>query len=225
MSKLEMHVHTAECDGCATVKARDIVKMYHDHGYDGLVITDHYNVNFQDWLLQCMGRGPDVPHHDLMERWMRGYYEARDEGEKLGFTVLLGAELRFDNCPNEFLIYGLEEDFFYQTPLLNHLSGLQELDSVLPEEACVFMAHPFRNGMVVLFPFPLMGIEVINGRTETIRNDMARMYAEHYGKRMLAGSDFHTPKDFAKGGIITSAEIRTSADLSAALRSGEYTVF
>lgn len=49
MAKFEMHVHTAECDMVAQVGAAEIVKLYHDAGYDGMVITDHYFSLFYEW--------------------------------------------------------------------------------------------------------------------------------------------------------------------------------
>ena len=42
MPKFETHLHTAECDKYAFVKARDAVRMYKEAGYDGMVVTDHY---------------------------------------------------------------------------------------------------------------------------------------------------------------------------------------
>ena len=33
MSKIETHLHTAECDKCAHVSAKDIVHLYKDAGY------------------------------------------------------------------------------------------------------------------------------------------------------------------------------------------------
>ncbi|MBQ3141832.1 MAG: PHP domain-containing protein, partial [Clostridia bacterium] len=188
MGKFELHVHTAECDKVARVGGAEIVRMYADAGYDGLVITDHYFSLFFDWFSEEL---TNADHKAIIDHWLRGYHAARNEGEKLGFTVLPGAEVRFDGTINDYLVYGLEEDFFYHAPLLNRLSGLEELLQVLPPEVCVVQAHPFRNKMTVCDPAPLFGIEVHNGGTEPFRNHLARLFAEHYGKPMTAGSDFH----------------------------------
>ena len=221
MEKFEMHVHTLENDKCAHVCAADIVKLYHDAGYSGMVVTDHYFSLFYEWfgqeLLGCN-------HHEMIHRWLKGYYLARNEGEKIGFTVLPGAEVRFDGMTNDYLIYGVDEDFFYSAPLLNRLKGVEELIDILPDDACVVLAHPFRNNMTVCDPAPLFGIEVQNGGTDAFRNKMARLYAEHYGKRMTSGSDFHARNHLGKGGIITEKKIITPSDISAVLRSGEYSI-
>ena len=220
MGKYEMHVHTAECDICAHVAAKDIVRMYQQKGYSGLVITDHYFAMSFDWFADDLTEGT---HCEFVDRWLRGYREAKKEGDKIGMTVLLGAEVRLDGPNiNDYLIYGIDEDFLFRAPYLNRLSSLQELISVLPENACVVQAHPFRDNMTVQSPDLLFGIEVNNGGTELFRNDLARTFAAHYGKPMLSGSDFHHADHLARGGISTDADIQSIQDLVQALRSGNY---
>lgn len=220
MGKYEMHVHTAECDICAHVAAKDIVRMYQQKGYSGLVITDHYFAMSFDWFADDLTEGT---HYEFVDRWLRGYREAKKEGDKIGMTVLLGAEVRLDGPNiNDYLIYGIDEDFLFRVPYLNRLSSLQELISVLPENACVVQAHPFRDNMTVQNPDLLFGIEVNNGGTEPFRNDLAKTFAEHYKKPMLSGSDFHHADHLARGGIITDTDIRSIQDLVRVLRSGNY---
>lgn len=215
-----MHVHTAECDICAAVPAKEIVRMYHDLGYKGLVITDHYFAMSFDWFREDLSQGTS---REFTDRWLRGYQEAKKEGDKLGMTVLLGAEVRLDGPNiNDYLVYGIDEDFLYRAPLLNRLGSLQELISVLPENTCVVQAHPFRDNMTVQSPELLFGIEVNNGGTEPFRNDLARIFAAHYGKPMLSGSDFHHKDHLARGGIITDTDIQSIQDLVKVLRSGNY---
>ena len=43
MYQYELHTHTAEVSRCAASAAADTVALYREHGYDGLVITDHYS--------------------------------------------------------------------------------------------------------------------------------------------------------------------------------------
>ena len=225
MYRYELHVHTAECDLAAAATASELVRRYCDAGYHGMVVTDHYFSLFYEWFAPEL-RGLD--HRAVMERRLRGYYNARNEGEKLGFTVLPGAEVRFDRSPcgiNDFLIYGCEEEFFLTAPRLNELTSLDELKAILPENACVVLAHPFRVKMTVMDPAPLFGIEAHNGLTEPFRNAMAEDYARHFGKPVTSGSDCHHPDHACKGGIETPHIIRTPRDLTDVLRSGEYTLY
>ena len=50
MPKYDLHVHTAECDLVVHESAKEIVHLYQDAGFDGLVITDHYFSIFFDWF-------------------------------------------------------------------------------------------------------------------------------------------------------------------------------
>lgn len=220
MYRYELHSHTAECDRDARLSARELVRLYHAAGYDGMVITDHYIERFYTLWFPEDVRG--LTHEQQVTRWLRGYRTAREEGEKIGFTVLPGAEVRFDGRPNDYLLYGLHEEFFYTVPRLNGLSGVSELLSLLPEGVCAVHAHPFRDGMEVADPRGLFGIEAFNGGTDPFRNALARTYAEHYGLAMTSGSDIHDLSRLAMGGIETQQRIRTPEDLVRVLRSGSY---
>jgi len=220
MYKYELHSHTSECDRDAHLSAKELVHLYKEAGYDGMVITDHYIERFYTLWFPEDVKG--LTHEQQVTRWLRGFRTAREEGEKIGFTVLPGAEVRFDDYPNDYLLYGLHEDFFYTVPRLNELKDVQELLSLMPEDVCVVHAHPFRDGMAVATPRGLFGIEVYNGGTEKFRNQMARQFADHYALAMTSGSDIHDMSRLAKGGIMTERRISTPEDLSAVLRSGEY---
>ena len=78
--------------------------------------------------------------------------------------------------------------------------------------------------MTVCNPELLFGIEVYNGGTPPFRNEMARIYAEHYGKAMTSGSDVHGACAVARGGICTEEYIKSSRDLVRVLREGKYSL-
>lgn len=221
MYKYELHAHTAECDKAAALSGAELVKAYADKGYSGMVITDHYFSLFFDWFRDELA-GKD--HQQIISRWLNGYYSARSEGEKIGFTVLSGAEVRIDDTINDYLIYGLEEQDLYALPLLNRMKSIDEVIDALPEYACVVQAHPFRNNMTVCDPSRLFGIEAYNAGTEKFRNQMAKSFAEHYQKAMTSGSDCHGEGAVGKGGIITARPIRFPADLTSILRCGDYSL-
>ncbi len=219
MYKYELHAHTSECDLAAHLSAKDLVRLYKDAGYDGMIITDHYFKTFFDWF---EGELSGYTHEQTVRRWLKGYYTAREEGERIGFTVLPGAEVRVRDTINDYLIYGLHEEFFYTAPRLNELNSIEELFPLLPDGALVVHAHPFRDNMTVRTPRGLFGIEVHNGGTDAFRNALARQFAEHYRLRMTSGSDIHAIDKLAKGGIVTEKRIRTPEDLVSVLRDGRY---
>ncbi len=220
--KYELHAHTSECDRCAHLSARELVHLYKNAGYDGMVITDHYIEYF--YTLWFPDEIEGLTHEQQVTRWLKGFHTAKEEGDKIGFVVLPGAEVRFNGYPNDYLIYGLQEDFFYIVPRLNELQDVYELLSLLPPDVCVVQAHPFRDEMVVTTPKGLFGLEVYNGGTEKFRNEIARQFACHYKLAMTSGSDIHSMDRLAKGGIMTTMKIETPKDLIAVLRNGEYSL-
>ena len=218
--KYELHSHTKECDRGAQLSAGELVRLYKDAGYDGIVITDHYIERFYTrWFPEDV---KGLTHEQQVRRWLRGFYTAKEAGDKIGFTVLPGAEVRLDGHANDYLIYGLHEEFFYTVPRLNELKDVNELLALLQPDVCVVQAHPFRDGMEVANPAGLFGLEVFNGGTEKFRNEMARQFALHYEMPMTSGSDIHGINRLAKGGIITDVRIKTPEDLVKVLRSGSY---
>lgn len=40
--KYDLHVHTSSVSPCAHVAAEEVVKLYQQAGYQGVVITDHF---------------------------------------------------------------------------------------------------------------------------------------------------------------------------------------
>ena len=219
MYKYELHAHTAECDLVARLSGAELVRAYAEKGYSGMVITDHYFSIFFDWFGKEL---EGATHRQILDRWLRGFDSARNEGEKIGFTVLPGAEVRIDGTINDYLVYGLEVEDLYRLPLLNRMASIDQVLDILPAHTCVVHAHPFRNHMTVLDPCRFFGIEVHNGGTEPFRNALARTWAEHFGKAMTSGSDCHGPGGVAQGGIITDTPIRTPAELTNVLRHGKY---
>lgn len=219
MYKYELHAHTSECDLVAKLSGGELVRAYADQGYSGIVITDHYFSIFFDWFREEL---EGKSHKEIIDRWLRGYESARNEGEKIGFTVLPGAEVRIDGTINDYLVYGLEIEDLYRLPLLNRMASIDEVLDILPERTCVVHAHPFRENMTVRDPSRFFGIEVHNGGTDAFRNQLAKAWAEHYGKAMTSGSDCHGPWAVGKGGIITENPIYTPTDLVQVLQGRNY---
>ena len=44
--RLEMHAHDCEVSPCAVIKAKELVDGYKEAGYDGIVITNHFDNSF-----------------------------------------------------------------------------------------------------------------------------------------------------------------------------------
>lgn len=218
MMKYELHAHTKENDVVVTMTAPEIVRAYKDAGYDGIVITNHFFDYMFEWYKdELAGRG----HRGIIDYYLTGYRLAKRTGDEIGVRVLMGMELRFSGTINDYLVYGIDEDFLYGSPLLTALD-LDRFLEILPPGALVYQAHPFRDDMVVTDPKKLFGIETYNGATPPQRNEMAEVWARSFGLKEISGSDFHRIQHLARGGVVFQNDVTTEAELARELRAERY---
>ena len=92
--KIELHAHTSPVSSCSEIKPAKLVQMYAELGYSAVCITNH------------LARG----RSDNAEYYLADYYAAKEAGEKKGLSVLLGAELRFPDYSNDYLVYGIDPE-------------------------------------------------------------------------------------------------------------------
>ncbi len=216
--KYELHCHTSDVSRCASSSAEEAVKFYKERGYDGVVITDHYSP--QTFLFFSA-----LFPHKYIDRYVKGYKRARElAGED--FTVLLGCEVRFFFTIDDFLIYGVTEEFLRNSGNLM-IYYLKRLFKLCEKNSLILLeAHPFRELRFSHNPRYLHGCEVFNGKDKgKPANRKARKWAEKNGFGVVtSGGDFHNKKATNPGGIITDEPIKTNEDLLRILRSGNYTL-
>ncbi len=216
--KWELHAHCSEISPCGRVPAREVVNNYHENGYDGLVLTDHYNAKT---LLTLPGSGAEK-----VENWLNGYRLAREAGEKCGLTVLFGLEATLTCNENDFLILGVSPDFLRANPNL-HLGTLRQLHQAVRQAGgLLIQAHPYRDE--ICFPEnaqDLDGVEVFNGcPRHDNHNDRTRAFAkEHPHLICTSGSDYHRLQDLGLGGIETERNIQSGAELVKCLKENAFT--
>ncbi len=193
---IDTHVHTAEVSSCGKVPACELVELYAAKKYDALIITDHY---YRDYF-ESLGAGSWKEKTDI---YLTGYRKAKAKGEKLGLKILLGIELRFDISPNDYLVYGMDEEFLYNNPELYKMVPSDFYAFKKGKGLAFYQAHPFRKNMTVEKTEYIDGIEVMNGNPRHDSNNLlAYRHAEQNKLRMLSGSDFHQRQDLAGGGVI-----------------------
>lgn len=214
--KTELHAHTSEVSPCGHVTAPEVADRFIKEGYSSLVITNHYSAYIINNLTGTW--------REKMDYYMRPYYLMREHaGDRL--HVILGCELRFEGNINDYLIYGITEEFLRENPDLHKMS-LRSFAPLARENGfLVVQAHPFRNGIEIVPPELLDGMETFNGTPSYDgRNTIADAWAKRYDLIRTSGSDFHNPDQYGTGGILTSAAIRTGEELVAVLKSGNYTL-
>lgn len=218
--KFELHAHTMENDVCVNMSADEIVRAYKNIGYDGIVITNHYFYWMFEWYKDEI---EGLDHKGLIDLYLRGYRKAKKTGDEIGMTVLMGLELRFDGTINDYLVYGMDEDFLYKAPVLNRMN-LDSFLKIMPPNALIYQAHPFRDEMEVTDPCKLFGVEVYNGGTEKRRNDIADLWADSYCLKKISGSDFHRIEHLGRGGVIFEKNPTTNEDFLKMLKEEQYSL-
>lgn len=214
--KYELHCHTKETSLCGQVPAAEIVKMYKESGYSGIVITDHYSpMTFKPSRVWR-------PQTD-MDFYLKGYKEALKCSDE-NFTVLLGMEIRYYATANDYLVYGVTEDFLKNNGNLMKLYTKKFYKLAKENNMLVVQAHPFRNSLMIRISTDYLdGAEVHNGKADLESNLKSAKWADEHNMAIrISGSDFHRPNNLATGGIITDEPIKTNDDLLRILRSGNY---
>lgn len=210
----DLHVHTNEVSFCGFVSGKEVAQLYAEAGYSGIVITDHY---YDGFFNEVSGTW-----ENKVKQYLSGYLEAKAEGAKHGLDVFLGIEIKFSGSLDDYLVYGISEEFLLQYPKLYNL-GLPELSKLVREQGLIlYQAHPFRSYCNPADPKYLDGIEVFNGnpRHES-HNDQAEAYANKHQLKMISGSDFHQHQDLAIGGVYFSEKIRDNQHLVTALNNSQ----
>lgn len=138
--KIDMHVHTSTVSRCAKVEPKEVVRLYTEAGFDGIVVTDHYYEEYFDSL-------GEMSWKQKMDCYFSGYREAKEAaGNEL--KVFWGIEFKNVECDNDFLVYGLTEEFLYQNPELYKLSLKEALEKFREVGTMIIQAHPVRIRMV-----------------------------------------------------------------------------
>lgn len=214
----ETHLHTKEISMCAVVSAKEIPAFYKEKGFSVLIVTDHYN----KWTLENLS----MDKNEQITLWLEGYRTVKRVGEKIGLQVLLGMELTLIGAPEDYLIYGIDEEFLYKYPEFSELSLNKVYDIAVKEGLLIYQAHPFRE---YLKPAPLEfinGVEVYNGNPRhKSHNDKAVDYAKKNSLLKIAGSDFHQIEDLGRGGIYLPKNINDNKQLVSYLKSNKVKLF
>jgi len=223
--RIEMHIHTSEVSPCARCTAAEAVRRCISKGYDGMVVTDHFN---EDASRATMKTKELAPWQARVDFFLRGH-RAAVAAAPAGFAVLLGMELRFmEQGINEYLVYGFDEQFLYGNEGIDRLDIKKFSDIARMSGFLLAQAHPFRWGMALTPAKLLDGLEVYNGNSHhASHNDFAALWARRHGLLPLSGSDYHggdTDHGMAPGGIRLREPVRNEKELVKAVKERRYTM-
>ena len=221
MFKIELHMHTKYGSCCGQMDEKALVAGYLKAGYSAGVVTDHYCRDSFDY----MGISPRQGKACL-ERFLEGYRRVAAEGAAQGLKVYRGAEVRFDDNFNDYLLLGYS-DALLADPEKVFSMGLEAFSKLVRAEgALLIQAHPFRWMCAPADHRWLDGVEVCNMHPgHNSQNDKAAEYADRWpGLIRTSGSDCHEPHHLGRGGIAAETLPEDEAGLVSLLRSGAYTL-
>ena len=175
------------------------------NGFSGLVVTDHLHPEYLSRI--------DTQHNwdMVMDHYLTGYHASKKRGDEVGLDVILGAEFRFPENDNDYLVYGIDEQWLRSNPYACCMSA-QEFYDKYHNEVRIIHAHPFRKGSAPVQETAIHGAEIINDNPRHENNNdkalaMCRRHPEYY---RLAGSDTHRNGDEARAGVILPERVKDS---------------
>ncbi len=182
--RMELHAHTSPASACSQISPKEMVDTYKGIGYDAVVITNHFNY-----------QPSDVSKEDYIDRYLYDFEQTKLYGDQMGIKVYLGAEIRFTDSNNDYLVYGVDRAMLSEIYDLLPL-GLENFRKNYSMQGSTFVqAHPMRDGMDEIDSSLLDGIEVFNMHPgHNSRVGMVSVYAKKNNISIItAGSDFHHP--------------------------------
>lgn len=220
MYKIETHLHTSHVSRCGHLDAGELAERYAGAGFGGIIVTDHFNRITFDYL----GLDPAGPG-DKVGAFLEGWRRLKEEGTRRGLRVYKGAELRFDECENDYLLYGWPDELLSDPEAVFRMGVAAFAPLARAAGAVMFQAHPYRRSCTPAIACYLDGVEVrnTNPRHENY-NDRAEEYAAQFGLPRLEGSDCHQVGDEARAGILVEELPEDSRAMAQLIRAGRYTL-
>ena len=187
MYRYETHCHTSPVSACGKATVEETVRFYKRLGYDGIFITNH----FLDGNICHEMR--DRSYEEKIHFYFSDYEKGVLLGREIGLKVFPGVEMSYKGT--DFLIYGPGKDWYLAHPEIMEMKKSEELPFLMQTGALVVQAHPYREDYYIdhirLFPRSVHAVEIINTSQAQHMNEMAALYARHYGLLETAGSDNH----------------------------------
>lgn len=212
--KIELHAHTRPVSACSEITTSELVHIYKNIGFDAVVLTNHFGFNEK------------FTKTEYIKRYMNDFYEAEQEGIKVGVKVYLGAELRFTENYNDYLLFGVNEKILEEIWEYLPFGAVNFRKEYKMPNSAFIQAHPMRDGNNPISSEYLDGVEVFN----MLPKHNSRIgLAAHFAKKekislITVGSDFHNLNKNYEGlsALRTDRLPDDSFDLAKILKSGNY---
>ncbi len=219
--RYETHMHSNQGSRCGRSSAADMVRAYHDAGYAGAVLTDHFI-----WGNTAVPK--ELPWEERMQRYYDAYLSAKPVAEELDFDLMFGIEHFYGNW-KEMLVYGMPVEFWKENSDLPDISVEELGERIHAAGGFISHAHPYRMRPEYMTAFyePVItmcdAIEVYNFSDPDESNQKAAELARRTGLIPTSGADSHFTAfpGIGQAGMAFDHRLHNSAELIAALRAGE----
>lgn len=212
--RYETHCHSSQCSRCAHSSAQELVSAFHQAGYAGLVLTDHF-------IHGNTAVDTALPWEAQMRRYYGAYLDAKAAAQGLDFDVIFGIEHAYGGG-QEVLCYGIDLDFLLSNPDIPQLSLAEFAERVHGYGGILIQAHPYRyGGWEVPVRLDLVdGIEVYNAGNPPQKNAMALEKASERPCIQTSGGDIHYihSDNVGMAGIALPYRVHDEKELAAALK-------
>lgn len=232
--KYETHLHTSESSACGSSSGKEYIKTYHDAGYNGIFVTDHFfggntaAPREGDWENRinhyCLG------YETALKAAKEFNKEYNTTGTEKEFKVFFGIEQTFDG--DDYLIYGITKEWLIAHPEIEHMRHAELFEAVNSVNGLLIQAHPFRfrhyQKDMHQHPREVHGIEIYNGGNQDIENKMAELFAQALDCPTTSGSDIHNiskvinKEGLPIGGMIFDSPLNSVADYIERVKGKQY---
>jgi predicted metal-dependent phosphoesterase TrpH len=218
--RYDIHAHTKETSHCGWIPAAELVSQYIALGYNGIAITDHLHDEYIN-TLACKD-----DWNACVDAYLEGFKTAKNfaaEVSRNSFDVILGMEIRYPENDNDYLVFGIDEEFLRENPY-PYQSTPQDFYKKHGSKLIIIQAHPFRDGCYPVAAHFLHGVEIHNGnpRHDSKNDNAAALAKENPRLLQTCGSDTHRDGDAGRAAILFDKRIKDSYELLTELVRNKY---
>ena len=213
--KYDLHVHTSPVSRCGDFSPREVVDRYADAGFQGIVITNHFSL---------AAMNPCKSKEEYLNFYLSDYKEALSYGKEKGVDVLLGAEMRFPENDNDYLVYGIDEKDLYTAYDYLFTEYEKFYCEFKNEHNIIIQAHPFRSSCTLQSLDIIDGIEVFNmhpGHNSRVAV-AAKLAYDNPNLLITGGSDFHHENHQGMCGVCLKEKVTDSFAIANLVKSRDY---
>ena len=160
MFRIETHLHTCHSSPCGKVEADTIARLYAEAGFHGIIVTDHF------FHYTCRPHCWNIPYGEYFKVFLEGYHQLCKAAEPYGLKIYKGAEVRFDESTNDYLMYNFPDHLLQDPEAVFAME--YAVDGMFRRIGMPFAParHTWVGARLMLFAMPLDGAADMGGHAD-----------------------------------------------------------